>query len=394
MAGINNIGNLSQVNAPEIEQEEGSVGKEEAPQQTDSVSHGEESSEQTPQNLSNAVTGIGGGAVQGGLPLPTELVREITGLAGHDDPETRKAMRSVNRQMRNAVNANVKTVTLKGPDGAALSQARSAFRVAKDLRLGGEQFTNDQARKLAAFATVRSVTLDNTKNVTGQTLAKLPPNTETLRMAVTGQVKDEDLQKLPPNLKNFVAIGVPGITDTGIGKIPKGVKSLGLLSDNFSDAGIKDSPKNLQKFFAVSKNVTDGGVPGLPKNLKELGIFSNNVTGKAIKDIPDSVHTLSLPNSAGSMDEGFEHLAQKKNVHTLTVSSEGVGEATIAKIPGSLKKLHLVAGRSEDPQRLEQLTQQIRAAHPKLTVTSETMADYNKKMGAGLKRGEGDLAFT
>ena len=140
--------------------------------------------------------------------------------------------------------------------------------------------------------------------------------------------------------------------------------------------------------------MTDGGVPGLPKNLKELGIFSNNVTGKAIKDIPDSVHTLSLPNSAGSMDEGFEHLAQKKNVHTLTVSSEGVGEATIAKIPGSLKKLHLVAGRSEDPQRLEQLTQQIRAAHPKLTVTSETMADYNKKLGAGLKRGEGDLAFT
>jgi hypothetical protein len=57
------------------------------------------------------------------------------------------------------------------------------------------------------------------------------------------------------------------------------------------------------------------------------------------------VHTLSLPNSGKHMDEGLEHLAQKKNVQTLTI-------------------------------------------------TSESMADYNKKMGAGLKRGEGDLAFT
>ena len=119
-----------------------------------------------------------------------------------------------------------------------------------------------------------------------------------------------------------------------------------------------------------------------------------NVTGNAIRDIPDSVHTLSLPNSGKHMDEGLEHLVQKKNVQTLTISLEGVSEASIAKIPESLKQLHLVTNRAENPQRLQQLLQQIHAAHPKLTVTSESMADYNKKMGAGLKRGEGDLAFT
>jgi hypothetical protein len=54
------------------------------------------------------------------------------------------------------------------------------------------------------------------------------------------------------------------------------------------------------------------------------------------------------------MDEGLEHLAQKKNVQTLTISSEGVSEASIAKIPESLKQLHLVTNRAENPRRLQQ----------------------------------------
>jgi hypothetical protein len=403
MSSSSGIGNLSHTDPASYAQEEEPVDQIQESQHGETVPTVNEGElrEQTLQGLGSAFPEAGGkgkepGIIPGFHEIPAEIAAKIIQNA---DPETRKAMRGVNRWLRGAVNASVRKITLTKPEdadgGSAISQAHSAFKSAKDISLDGNQFTSHHVNKLASFASVKTVSLND---IEGKAVAGLPRDLQGLRLG-SSKVKDMDLAGLPPALKTFVTSGT-GITDAGLERLPKGVTSIALFPGSnptgITDAGMEKLPPNLKRALVASNGVTDAGVKALSKqkDLQQLDIVSVGVTGNVIKDIPDSVHTLALPLSFTDMGAGLTNLP--KNVHTLTVSGleSSISNQTIASLPKKVKKLHLVGhplrpGEGVSPDRLEQL----RRDNPDREITAEPFNNYVTRLALAAQ-GDGDQPFV
>ena len=213
MAGINNIGNLSQVNAAEIGHEEESVGKEESPPQTDAASQ-VGSSGLVNQNLSN----VRGEEAEGRSQVATPIARNAARETGPVMPDPSS------EGLRRALSEKAKPVTLKGPTGAnggpapsvlkdqvkelqdnaaaisALSNdlVKSLADPKSDLRRNGNR-TEDQVKELQGQA----ARADVWSNLLAKSLAD-PENIKALRMAQTGK-KDIGPKEPSQNLKTSVA---------------------------------------------------------------------------------------------------------------------------------------------------------------------------------------------
>lgn len=308
--------------------------------------------------------------------LPQELIGEI---AQHASLDAKKMMRLVSPMFRHEVNPTINAV--KVTDVHDVGEARSVFNRAKHLTFKGDKLEGDHIDP-KLLENLRSVSLLNTSKLTGRALARLPRGLKNQRIFNATNVKDEGLENLPPDLEVFSAT-VTGITDAGIAKIPRGVKAMALVSlseggGQITDAGIRNLPPDLKRLVLLSPNVTDFGMAEMPKNLEELELVSSEITGAAIRDVPKSVHTLSLP-ICKSVDAGIDDLSE--NVHTLTVpvginrvpvgkthiDVPGISDEAIARLPKTVKTLHLV-GDDIPPERLQQLREQ----HKDLTITLES----------------------
>ena len=391
---INEINSLSpQLSSYESEDAASVMPKNSGDLEPDSKLNANEGSEEATGNLQDALAGDAN--EKHSMPqLPSEI---LTQIQQHATEDTANNMSVANKFMRDAVNANVKSVTLKEPDGrirgkgAALSEAGSTFRSTKNVTLKGEAFKNGHLGDLTSFKALQSVTLDR-NDVTGDIFSKLPRDLQSVRVVGLGKVEDDQLKDLPPNLKTFASLGV-NITADSIKNLPRKMESLGILDDTRNVptiTGTETYPPNLKRVLIASRGMNDLGIPDLPKNIKQMDLLATGVTGSSIKNIPESVHTLGLPFSYKNMD-GLKDLS--KNVHTLTISGRAdshgidVSDDVIKSLPRTVRNLSLVGDVS--PERLQKL----RTNNPGVNITTVSEADYMGKVTSGL-RGKGDFAFS
>ena len=247
----------------------------------------------------------------------TEVIEKL-------DAAGKKALSETSKKYLNAVNQEVKTITITGSE---LKDALGKFQNLEDIKLTGK-ITQDELARLARAGKLKALDLSKCDNLTDAMLQALSQmenvkNLKSLTMNVPhgkgNHVTDAGLTPLLQSckkLQKLSLVGLPRITSAGLANM-KGLANLSSLSlsrlRRVTDAGLENI-KGLKELSALDlsglSSITDVGL-----------VYVKDLTGLRSLDLS---HLTQITDEGLANLKGLIHLRSLDLSHLTQITDEGL----------------------------------------------------------------------
>ena len=283
--------------------------------------------------------------------IPDEALAQIISKL---DAADKKALSETSKNLFNAVNQEVKTLTITGSE---LERALERFPHLTSVKLTGE-VTPDQLAALAKAKQLEHLDLAGCANLTDEGLEKLKGLTTltSLNISRCDEITNAGLAHLSglTNLSSLKAKWCYQLSDVALSHLGsiKTLESLDLSGWKFTAAGMAPL-KNLQNLRHLAldccNDFTDDGLQNLIglRNLHSLSLEDcTQLTDDGMRHLPglQNLHSLNLSGLIHISGEGLACLGKLKQLDAINLGScAGITDADLAQLSGlkNLRELNL-----------------------------------------------------